>query len=65
LLALRSSGVNLGAARLCQVVRDLSKLSVEELLGHTGMGAVTKLRSEIAALKTELGKYKSQRRPAE
>ena len=65
LLALRSSGVNVGAARLCQTVRDYAQISVEELQGNFGSGAVAKIRSEIAALKAELGIYRSQRRPAD
>jgi HPt (histidine-containing phosphotransfer) domain-containing protein len=63
--AMRSSAVNVGAIRLCQVLQEVNEISTDELRGSASTAALAKLRGELGALKTELTKYISQKRPAE
>jgi two-component system sensor histidine kinase RpfC len=63
--AMRSSAVNVGAVRLCQSLLDVNDVSVEELGGSGATAALARLRGELGALKAELTKFTSQRRPAE
>lgn len=63
--AMRSSAVNIGAMRLCQLIQDANDISAEETMGPAGAGILAKLRGEVGALRSELTKYTSQKRPAE
>ena len=63
--AMRSSAVNVGAVRLCQVLQEVNEISTDDLRGTASTAALAKLRGELGALKTELSKFSSQRRPAE
>jgi len=63
--AMRSSAVNVGAVRLCQSLLDVNEVSADELGGTGATAALARLRGELGALKAELTKFTSQRRPAE